>query len=228
MNYFNLPASTIVNRFVPKNAFDEFINSKQKKKFADVIDKITWLNKLSKETINLTGNETSEVQIFEVRLKEAVYPKDLLDIIDKAIPYQIVFVLSYKEVALISTSKKHHHPLNEDKAVVDWSFSTTWFNSSDNNYQFNLKISIDFVYADFCSQLSNYAREQKDLSDLIEYDKKIKELKTRISAMQSAIKNEKQFNRKVELNLQLNQARRKLSELLNLDTNDLTVQGSIS
>jgi hypothetical protein len=213
MSYFNLPPSTIVNRFVPKNAFDEFTNSKQKKKLADVVDKITWLNKLSKETINLPGTEVSEIQIFELKVKEAIYPKDLLDIIDKVIPYQIVFVLSYEEIALISTSKKHFHPLNHDKAVIDWSFSTGWFNSSTYDYQFNLKISIDFVYADFCSQLSKYAREQKDISNIIEYDKIIKGLRSKISALENAIKSEKQFNRKVELNLQLTQIRRKLDQL---------------
>ena len=123
MNYFNLPISTNVNRFIPKNAFDAFTSAKQKKKFTDVIDKITWLNKLSKETINLTGKEVLELQIFEIKLKEECYPKDLLDIIDKSIPYQIIFVLSYHDIILISTSKKHNHPLNQDNAVVDWSFA---------------------------------------------------------------------------------------------------------
>ena len=35
MSYFNLPASTIVNRFIPKNAFDDYTNTKQKKKFVE-------------------------------------------------------------------------------------------------------------------------------------------------------------------------------------------------
>lgn len=203
MSYFNLPISTNVNRFIPKNAFDAFTNAKQKKKFTDVIDKITWLNKLSKETINLTGKEITELQIFEIKLKEECYPKDLLDIIDKSIPYQIIFVLSYQNAILISTSKKHTHPLNQDNAVVDWSFATEWFISTENNYQLNLKISLDFVYTDFCSQLSNYNQELIDIDKIIDHDKYLKGLKKQIAELKKAIKTEKQFNKKVELNIQL-------------------------
>ncbi len=203
MSYFNLPISSNVNRFIPKNAFDAFTNAKQKKKFTDIIDKITWLNKLSKETINLTGKEVPELQIFEIKLKEECYPKDLLDIIDKSIPYQIIFVLSYQDTILISTSKKHNHPLNQDNAVVDWSFATQWFLANENKYQLNLKISLDFVYADFCSQLSNYTQEQKDITKIIDHDKYLKGLKKQIADLKKAIKAEKQFNKKVELNIQL-------------------------
>ncbi len=203
MSYFNLPISTNVNRFIPKNAFDAFTNAKQKKKFIDIIDKITWLNKLSKETINLTGKEVLELQIFEIKLKEECYPKDLLDIIDKSIPYEIIFVLSYQDAILISTSKKHNHPLNQDNAVVDWSFATNWFVTTENSYQLNLKISLDFVYADFCSQLSNYTQEQKDITKIIDHDKYLKGLKKQIADLKKAIKAEKQFNKKVELNIQL-------------------------
>ena len=70
MTYFELPKSTIVNRFIPKNAFDEYTNSSQKKKFTDIIDKITWQNKLSKDTINLDGVDVKELQVFEIKLKK--------------------------------------------------------------------------------------------------------------------------------------------------------------
>ena len=210
MSYFNLPISTNVNRFIPKNAFDAFTNAKQKKKFIEVIDKITWLNKLSKETINLSGKETSELQIFEIRLKEKCYPKALLDIIDKSIPYQIIFVLVFQDSILISTSKKHNHPLNQDNAVVDWSFATQWILATENNYQLNLKISLDFVYADLCSQLSNYTQEQNDITKIIDHDKNIKGLKKQIADLKKAINAEKQFNKKVEINLQLRRAIDKL------------------
>lgn len=212
MSYFNLPISTNVNRFIPKNAFDAFTNAKQKKKFTDVVEKITWLHKLSKETINLTGKEIEELQIFEIKLKEACYPKDLLDVIDKSIPYPIIFVLSYQDTILISTSKKHSHPLNQDSAVVDWSFATEWFLTAANGYQLNLKITLDFVYADFCSQLIGYSKLHNGIWDIIDYHKKVKELKTQINNLERAMKIERQFNRKVELNILLKSLKLKYIE----------------
>ena len=203
MSYFNLPLTTNVNRFIPKNAFDTVTNSKQKKKFAEVIDKISWLNKISKETVNLTGTEIQEIQIFEVKLKEKIYPKALLDIIDKSIPYPIVFVLEFQDEILISTSKKHNHLLNQDKAVLDWSFSSSWFTVSKSTYQFNLKISLDYVYNLLCAQLSNYPNLNLEINEIIEFDKNKKTLQKQISELENAIKVEKQFNKRVELNIAL-------------------------
>lgn len=203
MSYFSLPISTTVNKFIPKNAFDEFTNSKQKRKFADVVDKITWLNKLSKETINLSGKEITEIQIIEVKVKEQVYPKDLLDIIDKAIPYQVIFILSHQDFILFSTSKKHNHPVNPDNAVVDWTFASGWLTIGEDKQPLNLKVSLDFVYADFCALLTGYNKEPKEINDIIHYDKTIKDLQKKIIELENAIKSEKQFNKKVEMNLQL-------------------------
>lgn len=203
MSYFNLPTSTDVNRFIPKNAFDAFISAKQKRKFAEVIEKITWLSKLSKETINLTGTEIQEIQIFEVKLKEQVYPKDLLDIIDKAIPYPIVFLLEFQEQILISTSKKHIHVLNQDNAVLDWSFHSDWIAHSASAYKLNLKLNLDYVYANLCSQLSNYPETSLSINKIVEFDKNKKGLQKQIADIENAIKVEKQFNKKVELNIKL-------------------------
>ena len=107
-------------------------------------------------------------------------------------------------------SKKHHHPLNQDNAVVDWSFASDWLIHSADNYKLNLKISIDFIYADFCSQLSNYANETKDIANIIEHNKTLKGLEKQIVELENAIVSEKQFNNKVALNIQLNQAKEQL------------------
>ncbi len=216
MSYFKLPISSNVNRFIAKNAFDAFTTPKQKKKFAEIIDKITWLNKLSKESINVAGKEIIEIQIIEIKLKEKGYPKDLLDIIDKAIPYEIIFVLTYQDAIMFSSSKKHNHPVKQDNAVLDWTFASTWIMLSENKYHLNLKISLDYIYSDFCSQISNYPNEQKEINQIIEYDKKLKSIKKQITDLESAISSEKQFKNKVELNIQLNQTK---EQLKNFDNN---------
>ena len=153
MTYFELPKSTIVNRFIPKNAFDDFTNSSQKKKFTDTIDKITWLNKLSKDTINLNGNAVKEIQIFEIKLKTKEKIQTLLNVIDKAIPYHIIFIVTFGEETYLSTSKKHNHINNENIAVIDWNFISDWQHNKEKKISLNLKESIDFIYTDFCSAL---------------------------------------------------------------------------
>lgn len=201
MTYFELPKSTIVNRFIPKNAFDDYTNSSQKKKFTDTIDKITWLNKLSKDTINLDGNDVKEIQIFEIKLKTKEKIQPLLNIIDKAIPYHIIFIVTFGEETYLSTSKKHNHINNENTGVIDWNFISDWQSSREKKKTLNLKESIDFIFTDFCSQISGF--KSKNILEIIEQDSSKTKLKKQIDLLELKIKNEKQFNNKIEMHLQL-------------------------
>ena len=201
MTYFELPKSTIVNRFIPKNAFDDYTKSSQKKKFTDFIDKITWLNKLSKETINLDGNDVREIQIFEIKLKTKEKIQPLLNIIDKSIPYHIIFILSFGEETYLSTSKKHNHINNENIAVIDWNFISDWQLSTKKKVKLNLRESIDFIYTDFCSQISGF--QSKNIREIIENDSSKTKFKKQIEELELMIKKEKQFNQKVQMNEKL-------------------------
>lgn len=160
MAVFELPTRTIVNKVIPKNAFDGFTTSKQKKRFTDLLERIRWANKLSAETINLSGKEIKEIQVFEIDLKVQEDISDLIEIINKAIPYPIIFYVSFQDKAYLSISKKHPHPVNENHSVIGWTFLSKWKARDKINYQLNLKQSLDFIYHDFCFQLSSIAGHQ--------------------------------------------------------------------
>lgn len=201
---FDLPKSTIVNRFIPKNAFDEYSNAKQKRLFIEKVNKIRWLNKLSAETINLTGNDIKEIQVFEIELKQRDLITDVLKVIDKAIPYHILFILVFNDSFLLSASQKHIHPTNENLAVIDWTFTSGWIEKDSGNYKFNLKKSLDYVFADLIYQISGKQKtEDLNIAELISKEEKIKQLSSRIEKLKSEIKGCRQFNRKVELNIEL-------------------------
>lgn len=120
MELFNLPHTAKVNRVIPKNAFDAYTNSKQKKLFTDLILRITWQQKLSPDTVNLEAKEILEIQIFKIELKVREEIQSLLDIINKAIPYNIIFIVEESDAIYLSTSTKHPHPVNADNSVIDW------------------------------------------------------------------------------------------------------------
>ena len=216
MNLFNLPDSTKVEKIIPKNAFDAYTNAKQKKLFADLVSRITWLNKVSPETINLAGKEVKEIQIFFIELKAKKEIQLLLDIIDKAIPYQIIFIVNYSDIVYLSTSAKHVHAINENNAVIDWTFKTSWFSANENKYIIHLTKNIDAVYSDFCFQLSDKVNaKNKKLQELITDEKQINSLRKDILKLKANIGKCKQFKQKVELNLQLKYIEEKLHILLN-------------
>ena len=214
MDFFSLPSRTKVGRVVPKNAFDEYTNTKQKKQFTDGIQRITWTHKLSSETVNLEAKDIKEIQVFKVELKEQTDILKILEIINKAIPYHIVFWVEFKEQAYISTAAKHPHPTNEDISVVDWTFASEWFNMATTPFQFNLKGSLDTVFKDLCVQLTGKPDlSKKSMDSILQNQQEIDQLKKEIAKLKSAISRSKQFNEKVDLNLKLKEAEEKLNKI---------------
>lgn len=199
MSLFHLSASTIVGKTIPKNSFDGYVNSKQRQLFTNNISKIRWTNKLSKETTNLTGHHISEIQIFELELKNKEKISEILSVIDRAIPYPILFVIYYKEETMLSISVKHPNPANVDNAVVDWVFATEWLPRDTLPQVISLRDSLDFVFEHICRQVVG-EKDEIDLDSLISKERKIKQLRSKIDLLSSQISQCKQFNEKVELN----------------------------
>ena len=214
MDFFNLPIRTKVARVVPKNAFDDYTNTKQKKQFTDNIQRITWTHKLSRETLNLDGKDIKEIQVFKIELKENKDILKILEIINRAIPYHIVFWVEFNNQAYISTAAKHPHPTNDDISVIDYTFTTEWFSKDNNNYVFNLTNSLDAVFKDLCVQLTGKADlSKKSMSLILENQQETDRLQKEISKLKSSITRSKQFNVKVELNMKLKNVEKELREI---------------
>jgi hypothetical protein len=210
---FELPANTLVNRNIPKNTFENFANSKQKKVLTTVVSKIRWLNKLSSKTINLDGKDIKEIQLFELSLKQKESISEITNLVDRVIPYNIIFLIRFENEIRISASQKHKHPTNEDQAVVDWTFTSDWGNSESSQFRLNLQQNLDFVFSDICFQISGkQSAAQTDIKTLIAFEQRKKQLTDQIQKLESAIKTCKQFNKKVELNLELQECKSNLSK----------------
>lgn len=93
--YSQLPKPTLVNKVIPKNAFDHYCSGQQKRLITDKIEKIRWTHKLAWETTNLPSQEVKEIQCFEIELRQEEGTEEALRIIDWAIPFQ-TFVTTQK------------------------------------------------------------------------------------------------------------------------------------
>ncbi len=210
---FDLPESTIVNKVIPKNSFEKYANTSQRKQFAEFVQKIIWLNKLSLETTNLNGIQIKEIQVFLIELKKKQKIDSILSIIDRAIPYPIIFSVSFESTFYCSVSQKHPHPLNEDNAIIDWTFRTDWFDISDKQLTIILKKNLEAVFENFCSQIVQPKSRISGLNLLADYDKRLKILQKEKERLLIAINTCKQFNKKVELNLKLIEINNQINKL---------------
>ena len=191
---FKLPIEAFVNKFIAKTKFYEkaTLSSKLQKEFVDKIQKITWKYKLAESTVGITKTDTvTEIQIFEIELKEQVIPKKVLQVIDRTIPYQILYCFVFNE------SVAYGITLKENTSVESYYFSN-W----DEDMLFDFTgIDLEKVYQKLVKAfIRNEAKTKGSFQEIIDGDKKIRTLENEIGTMENKISKEKQFNRKVEIN----------------------------
>ena len=192
----NLPASTQVNRVIPKNRFLQEANSKIKKEFGQ-IEKIIWQNNLSPKTINIEADEKiEEIQIFSILLKEKLIPKNALGHIQKLIPYPILFILQYKDAFAYAIIYEKKLYLKEWNKTIEIDFNSP-----------NTQALIQNIVKSFLTIQTN------DFTKSLELQKQIEVLEKEIKHLKSQIKKEKQFKYKVELNKRLLECKRELERL---------------
>jgi hypothetical protein len=203
MKKFNLPKSTVVDKFLSKQIFIKKI-SNGKVLFTN-IEKITWGYKLSPNTINIEAtSKVEEIHIFYMALKSKEIPTKALSEIKKLIPYPIIFVFTYKEdfaygISLIDEKKYYFSKWNEEKE----------FNFNDTNLE---KVYQNIV-KQFLTNIDIDTTKDIDFKQSIEIDNKITKLNKQIEVLKGKINREKQFNKKTELNKELKKLKKELKTL---------------
>lgn len=94
-----LPQGTAFNRRIPKQKFYEnlSVNAELKWIFIEQINVIYWRNKIAPSTVNVAAGEAvSEIEVIEIRLNQNSLDKRVLQLIDREIPYHILFLLMYE------------------------------------------------------------------------------------------------------------------------------------
>ncbi|WP_242069654.1 DUF4391 domain-containing protein [Paenibacillus dendritiformis] len=215
---FQLPSSTLVNRKIPKNKFYEKLqaNHHLKELFTEQVESILWKHKLSKDTIRLEPKEDiEEIQIFEVHLKEQTYSLDLLRSIDKAIPYPILHVLMYEDQAKLAIAYKERNQTDENRSVVRSYHETDWQPIESIKLDILQGLNLKAVYENIIRQLLPIkVKPEIELTAVLERQAQIDKLTQECQRLESKIRAEKQFNKKVELNMELQRKRKELNQLL--------------
>ncbi|NLT45203.1 MAG: DUF4391 domain-containing protein [Thermotogaceae bacterium] len=215
----DFPPSTVFNKWVPKKKFYEnlSISSRIEKQFVTEIESVYWTHKLSPETLNVSpGTRVTEIEVFEVNLKEQQVSDNLIATIDREIPYHLVFVLRYSGKAQLMISYKEESKSREDKFKVDSYYRTDWIDY--NKVALSIEgLDLDRIYENFISQIAGddlNLEKAEDIRDAVMISKERDRLETYITKLEAKIRKEKQFNFQLELNQELRKAKEKLKDYL--------------
>lgn len=210
---FGFPVSTEFNKRIPKQKFYENIEVSPavKRIFVEQIRIIYWRNKLA-ATLNLAaGDAVTEIEIFEVKLNTPQLDEAVLRQIDKAIPYHILFVLTYEGKAQAWIGYKEASS-GGNAFKVNRYYHTDWM--PENELQFMLGgLNMDAVYESLVRQVAGeilHSPSGESLKESVGRDEERRRIEKQIAALENRIHKEKQLNRKMELNAELKELKLQL------------------
>lgn len=205
------PPNTACERPMPKTRIYERRRpgAALKRGFVAQVAQISWRYKLSPETVNLPEVEGArEIQIFEVRLKKDSLGAQVLGCIDDAIPFPIVFELQRWEGDCAQTkvvaAYKRRHKFDDEKMSRSDYFETDWIPACAPRSPMPRAEDMGDLYFALLRRIAGLsARSQETLPQFVERAVLARRLRRKIQSVESKMRKETQFNRKVEINRDL-------------------------
>ena len=214
---FDYPTQAVFGRILPKNKIYEHASPPKsvKELFVRQVDQIVWQYKLAPETINLPGTKAvPEIQVFHITLKNGVLAQDVLHCIDKAIPFPILFELHYEDKRKPIACYKRPNDNDSTKWVVSDYFETGWLADTARREKLPVVLDLGTLYENLLSPLMPFpAIGQETMPERIARIEKIRAIERELEKTQSRLNNEKQFNRKVEINAKIRTIKQDLARI---------------
>ena len=214
-----LPKTTEFNKRIPKQKFYENmdVSPALKRIFTEQVKTIYWRNKIAVSTINLaSGNDVTEIEVFEIRLNSKELDDAFLRQIDREIPYHILFLLEYGGKYQARIGYKETLLSGKNTFKVNAYYQTEWMD--EDNLPLKLEgLSIADVYENFVRQVSGDRLKAKENSESLKKsvtrDEEKQSLQKQIDNLKAKIRKEAQLNRQMEMNSELKVLIKKLETM---------------
>lgn len=211
------PKSTLLDRSIPKQKF--YLNLKAssslERLFIDEVKSIRWMYKLAPDTFNIREGETvKEIEVLELSLKGTTISQEIVEAIDREIPYHLVFVMRYLDKGQIWISYKQDSKKKAGTFKVERYYTTDWIPYDDLTLPFD-GLTMDRLYESFLLQVAGDRLQREagdDIQEAVEKDIQREKLVRRIQKLENKIRNERQFNRQVGLMAELREAQAQLEK----------------
>lgn len=238
---WSIPESCSVKKNIYKKYFYEKGDLKyyDKKIFISDIEKITWLYTLKEDTIPIKpyrNNELdyTEIAIIHVKLKKKNRYQRIADLMQRTIPYPLVIIFIQNNQILINVAHKRINKQDNEKSTYEELLFTKWINLSNlkevdkeflssidiNNYSY---INFYKFYSDFVNRIIAFnvavvtgdykLKNNNELSTSKKVLENIKKLKKEKKQLKSSLNRESQFNKRVDINMQIKKLDRKINHL---------------
>lgn len=211
------PPQAAFGRALPKNKVYEHsgANNRQKDLFVKQVEQIVWAFKLAPETLRLPARPgVPEIQVFSLQLKTPELHHDVLRCIDGAIPFPILFELTFDGRTQVIAAYKRPNESDASRRVLSDYFATDWLPVECQRTVMPMALHMGGLYEQLLHRLIPLSvRSQESLGDLVARVEQAQAKQRELDKAMARLAKEKQFNRKVEINATVRQLKSELESL---------------
>ena len=227
--YLQIPERCILNNRIHKKVVLENaeLSSTERRLIREQVETMTWLAAIKPTNSNIPAFSDDlfvfdEVHWIVVTLRNPDKVKRIAGLLQKVIPYPLILVFMGERQLALNLAEKRINLNDSSKRTVEKSETTSWFGPSEDLGGSFLK-SLAFPQLSKTSLRSHFEDIQRRFTSFfageltgtfvlkpaelraltVELLEKVRNLEDQMTSIRAAIKKETQFNRKVDLNVQL-------------------------
>lgn len=170
---------------------------------------------MASETINLpVRRDVPEIQVFGIELKTPELDDELLRCIDRAIPLPILFQLRHGQRSRLVAAYKRPSEAEAGKWVIGQYFAGSWQPADAERQPLPIALDLHSLYEQLLRTLLPHpARPGESLPAQLERLNRLRSRETEYRKVETRLRKEKQFNRKVAFNAQLRALKNEIESL---------------
>ena len=221
-NSLNIPKSCEVGNTIFKKLFYENadLSSSDRTLFIDGISKITWLYCLKPETINIKAfkddiRDYPEIEVIEVEVLKDAKLRRIAEIIMRTIPYPMLLIFTLEDKTQLYAAHQRTNQNDRSKNTIEEFIATDWLYSNSSLFEkLDIKqmrfTNLYSLYSDIVDAISIFnvsgilpSMPVMTGEDARQLSASIETLEQEITALKAKLKKETQFNRKMEINIEI-------------------------
>ena len=221
-NSLNIPKSCEVGNTIFKKLFYENadLSSSDRTLFIDGISKITWLYCLKPETINIKAfkddiRDYPEIEVIEVEVLKDAKLRRIAEIIMRTIPYPMLLIFKLDNKIQLYAAHQRTNQNDSSKNTIEEFIATDWLYSNSSLFEkLDIKqmrfTNLYSLYSDIVDAISIFnvsgilpSMPVMTGEDARQLSASIETLEQEITALKAKLKKETQFNRKMEINIEI-------------------------
>ena len=234
--FLNIPDSCLIGNTIYKKHFYENadLSTSDKSLFTDTIYKIIWHYCLKPETINIPAykdelRDYPEIEVIEVLVHSDYKLKKIAEIIMRTIHYPMLLIFKLEDKIQFYVAHQRINRSDSRKNIIEEIIGTEWLDRDSVIFtKFDIKqmrfTNFFALYSDIVDAISIY-----NLSNMIQIDDniagaearelsaRIEDIEQEITSLRAKLRKESQFNRKMELNIEIKRLEQNKNKLLGGD-----------